>query len=149
MKLNVLSFLIFVFFTVLSCESSKSAQKNSDMISKIKLEKVTMGSSSALEITQKEILSSTTDRNGTGDAAAGNTSEKDWNEINRLVGKLDLSKIDQWEGPTQARFYDGAMATTIIIESNGQTYNSQSFDEGQPPAQLKELYDYLESLVNQ
>ncbi|WP_143736404.1 hypothetical protein [Moheibacter sediminis] len=108
-----------------------------------------MGSNSSLEITKDEILNASNTRDGMGDASKGATESKDWNKLNNLVSKLDLTQIDQWEGPTQARFYDGAKATTIIIESNGEIYNSQSFDEGQPPAELKELYDYLESLVNQ
>ena len=141
--------LISTFF-FLSCESAKTTQNVSkNMIEKIRLEKVTMGSNSSLEITKDEITNESTIRGGAGDASKGATQTKDWNKINNLVSNLDLTQIDQWEGPTQARFYDGARATNIIIESNGQTYNSQSFDEGEPPAQLKELYNYLESLENQ
>lgn len=150
---SITTFILFAVFSagfLLSCESAKSSQNISkNMIEKIKLEKVTMGSNSSLEITKDEILNASTTRDGLGDATSGEISSKDWNEINRLVSNLDLTKIDQWEGPTQARFYDGARATTIVIESNGQTYTSQSFDEGKPPAQLQELYNYLESLVNQ
>lgn len=108
-----------------------------------------MGSNSQLEITKTETFQTETLRGGSADASKGETSQKSWSQINDLVSKIDLSQIDKWEGPTQARFYDGAKATTIMIEANGETYNSQSFDEGKPPAELKELYDYLESLVNQ
>lgn len=143
--------LIFFVFNFISCQSTKSTQSNTgDIVSKIKLEKVTIGSNSVLEITKNEILHSETQRDGSGDAVKGEMSQKNWKEINSLVSKLDLSQIDQWEGPTQARFYDGAKATVIIIEfDNGEVYNSQSFDEGEPPVELKELYGYLESLVNQ
>lgn len=153
MKPNQLLIFLLAFSSILiiSCESSKGTKSNTpEIISKISLEKVTMGSNSQLVITKNEILNSQTIRGGNGDASKGDTPQKDWNQINKLVSKLDLSQIDKWEGPTQARFYDGAKATVIIIESNnGQVYNSQSFDEGEPPAELKELYNYLESLVNQ
>lgn len=133
-----------------SCESSKSAQNISkNMVEKISLEKVAMGGNFSLEITNDETIISEMIRGGASDAAKGETAQKSWNEINNLISKLNLAQIDKWEGPTQARFYDGARATTIIIEANGKTYNSQSFDEGEPPAELKKLYDYLESLVNQ
>lgn len=142
--------VLFLTTFIVSCESTKSTQNVSqNMIEKIRLEKVTMGSNSSLEITKDEITNESTIRGGAGDASKGTTQTKDWNKINNLVSKLDLTKIDQWEGPTQARFYDGAKATVIVIESAGQTYNSQSFDEGEPPAELKELYNYLESLENQ
>lgn len=148
-NLFILTLVLSSIF-IISCESSKSAQSKSDnLLSKITLEKVTMGSNSSLEITKDEILNTSNTRDGMGDASKGVTDSKNWNKINSLISKLDLTQIDQWEGPTQARFYDGAKATTIIIESNGQTYNSQSFDEGEPPAELKELYNYLESLENQ
>lgn len=141
---------LFLTTLIVSCESTKSTQNVSkNMIEKIKIEKITRGSNSELVVTKDEILNSGTQLGGATDASKGATSSKDWNKINSLVSKLDLTQIDQWEGPTQARFYDGARATTIIIEANGQTYNSQSFDEGEPPAELKELYNYLESLENQ
>lgn len=152
MKSNYIIILTFIFASVviLSCNSSKNIQGNAvNTISKISLEKVTMGSNSSLEITKDEILFTETQRDGSADAAKGDTSPKNWNEINKLISQLDLSQIHQWEGPSQARFYDGARATTIIIEANGEIYNSQSFDEGEPPAELKKLYDYLESLENQ
>lgn len=138
------------FLIISSCTTSKyTATDSLDLISKIVLEKVSMGGNSQLGITKGEILQTEMQRGGTSDAVKGATSENDWNKINRLVSAFDLSQMNQWEAPTNAMAYDGARATTIIIESNGKTYNSQSFDEGKPPAELKELYDYLESLVNQ
>lgn len=151
MKSNRLYILLFafVFPFFFACESSKSTQNNSEVISKITLEKSTLGSHSVSEITEKSIQTSYTERNGSVTSKSTDLTSKQWKELNRLISKLDLTELDRWEGPTQARFYDGAMATTIIIESGGESYNSQSFDEGEPPAELKELYDYLESLVNQ
>src|SRR5690606_8931313 len=147
-RLYILLFaIVFPFF--FACESSKSTQNNSEVISKITLEKSTLGSHSVSEITEKSIQTSYTERNGSVTSKSTDLTSKQWKELNRLISKLDLTELDRWEGPTQARFYDGAMATTIIIESGGESYNSQSFDEGEPPAELKELYDYLESLVNQ
>lgn len=141
---------LFSTILIISCESSKSAQaKNENSISKLTLDKITRGSNSQLVITKNETMHSEMLLGNGSDASKGETDQKDWDKINQLVSKLDLNKLNLWEAPTQARFHDGAMATTISIEANGETYNSQSFDEGQPPPELKELYDYLESLVNQ
>lgn len=151
MKSNRLYILLFafVFPFFFACESSKSTQNNSEVISKITLEKSTLGSHFVSEITEGSIQTSHTERNGSVRSKSTDLTSKQWKELNLLISKLDLTELDRWEGPTQARFYDGAMATTIIIESGGESFNSQSFDEGEPPAELKELYDYLESLVNQ
>lgn len=152
MKSNTLFILTFIFsaLVVLSCNGTKTIPSNSEgIISKIKIEKISMGSNSIVEITKDEILHSSTNRDGTGNRTSAEISQKQWQQINRLVGRLELSEIGQWEGPTQARFYDGAAATMISIEKNDEVYDSQSFDEGKPPAELQPLYDYLESLVNQ
>lgn len=149
MKSNPLYILLFTglacFF--LSCESSKSVSNNSK-ISKIILEKSSMQSLIISEISENTITTSVTFRDGSTNDR-GNLTAQQWNELNRLIGKLDLSKFDQWEAPTSARMYDGAASTTILIETENNTYTSQSFDEEEPPAELKDLYDYLESLVNQ
>lgn len=149
MKSKPLYILLFtglaLFF--LSCESSKSVTNNSK-ISKIILEKSSMQSLIVSEITKNEIATTVTFRDGSTNDRGG-LSVQQWNELNRLIRKIDLNKFDQWEAPTQARLYDGAAATTIIIETNGESFRSLSFDEGEPPAELKEFYTYLESLVNQ
>jgi|SRR5690606_3992083 len=144
--------LIFIFSIgfISSCESSKASQNISkNMIDKITLEKTTRGNSSQLIMTSVETFNSEMKLGGEKEPSKTQTSNNDWNKINQLVSKIDLNKIGEWEAPTQARMYDGALATTIIIESNGEIYNSQTFDEGKPPAELEELYNYLESLVNQ
>jgi len=134
-----------------ACEGTKSTNNVNakEMISKISIEKSTLGSSSIVEINKREISISSKGKNDDESVEAKNTAPKVWNEINHLVSALDLNEMSNWEAPTQARFYDGAKATTVTIESNGQVYISQSFDEGKPPAELKALNDYLESLVNQ
>ncbi len=134
-----------------ACESTKNTNntKVQEIISKISIEKTTLGSNSLFEIDKKEIKTSSTLRNGAEDVTNKSTKPEQWNEVNRLVSGIDLNEMSNWEAPTQERFYDGAKATVITIESNGKEYVSQSFDEGKPPAQLQKLYDYLESLVNQ
>jgi len=142
--------VVFLCLLTIACESAKKTNQNAkETVSKITMEKTTLGNSSVVKIDKKEISASYKNRNGEDTTGIKTTQAKQWNEINRLVGELDLNEISNWEAPTQARFYDGAKATTITIESGGQVYVSQSFDEGKPPAQLQKLYDYLESLVNQ
>ena len=140
--------LSLILLLIMACESTKSTNMK-EVISRVSIEKITRGSNSTLEITKSEISNSSTDRENENANFTKETSEKKWKEINRIVSGLDLNEMENWEAPTQERFHDGAKATTIKIESDGQQYSSQSFDEGKPPAQLQELYDYLVSLVNQ
>jgi hypothetical protein len=153
MKLNYVHkvFTLFLFLLIVSaCESSKKTAGNKGfMIEKITLEKSGMRGTSKLEITKDEFSTEDSGRGVEESAGSGNTTSENWSEINRLVSELDLNEFENWESPTQERFHDGARATTITLEINGKSMASQPYDEGKPPAQLKELNDYLESLVNQ
>lgn len=147
-KVLTLSVIILSF---MACEGSKSANNKTvkEVITKVSMEKTTLGNSSLLAVDKNEVSNSSKMRGGEEKVTTSDTKQESWKEINHLVSELDLNEMANWEAPTQARFYDGARATTIIIESSEGIFNSQSFDEGEPPVQLQELYNYLESLVNQ
>lgn len=142
---------VFIFLFSFSCEATKktNTEAKSSEMEKITLTKTGMGGSTSLEISDKETSFASFGRTNNIQPVKTPTLDKNWEELNRLVAGLDLSQLESWEGPTQARFHDGARATTISITAEGATYNSQSFDEGKPPAELEELYNYLESLENQ
>jgi len=129
-----------------SCETTQAVSQTE--ISRITLEKISRGSQFKIEIDKQEV---SLDSNGLDgeEAVIGNTNPEEWVKINKLIKKLDLDDMINWRSPTTERFYDGARITTIRIEKDGKIYKSQTFDEGNPPAQLKDLYNYLESLVNQ
>jgi hypothetical protein len=142
-------FTFLLIFSFISCETSKSTKDESNkmvQISKVVVEKVWMGGNERKEITDGEISKTSMVRGGEATTAKRATDSKKWNQLTKLMANIDLNEMQNWEGPTQKRFYDGAKGTTITIESNGEEFISQSFDEGEPPAQLKEIYDYLESL---
>jgi hypothetical protein len=144
------AFSFLLIFTFLSCETSKGTKdesnKNGD-ISKVILEKVWMGGNERKVISEGVILKTTKVR-GVDEATTAKRSidSKNWTQLSKMVGKIDLNELQNLEAPTDKRLYDGAKGTTIIIESNGEEFISQSFDEGEPPVELKEIYNYLESL---
>lgn len=142
--------ICLLIFALVSCEASKNSTKDENYrkieMTKIVLEKISMGGNEMKEITKSEILTSKMVRGGEKIENKSKLASKNWERLVKLVESLDLNEIQNWEGPTQGRFVDAAKATTIILEVNGQEYYSQGFDEGQPPAQLKELYNFLETL---
>lgn len=143
----VCSFLLIIAF--ISCETSKSTKDESNknaQVSKVILEKVWMGGNKRKEFTEGRIVKTSMLRGGDVTTGMSSNDTKRWNQLIKLIGNLDVKEMQNWESPTQKRFYDGAKGTTIIIELNGEEFSSQSFDEGEPPAELKEIYDYLESL---
>jgi len=74
-------------------------------------------------------------------------SDSDIKEIANLVKEIDLEGVPDLKAPTEKRFYDGAAIATLKITRNGEEYESQAFDHGEPPAQLKKLTDKLMTFV--
>lgn len=146
----ICAFAVFILLFSFSCETTKKTSETKNLgVEEISISKSGMSGSTTLKIAEAATSFSSFGRTNNPEEIKSKTVDKDWTELNHLVSGLDLMQIESWEAPTQQRFYDGARATTISITADGTTYNSQSFDEGKPPAQLEALYNYLESLVNQ
>ncbi|MET3731799.1 hypothetical protein [Moheibacter stercoris] len=112
----------------------------------ISLEKVGMSGSENLVINSKERMKTQSNRSGVGDSVKTIFDSKDWNELVAIVQNLNIEEFQNMEAPSQERFHDGARATTIIIKTADSEISSQTYDEGKPPASVKILNDYLESL---
>lgn len=74
-------------------------------------------------------------------------SQDDQKELGALVKAVELETIPDMKSPTEARFYDGAAIASMTITQGDETYESQAFDHGQPPAKLKALVDKLLTFV--
>ncbi len=144
-----LTFAVFLLLTSFSCESTKKTTASSTPVSMDQITISYSGMSGLIQhqINQNQIITSSKGRGESNGDIKKAVANENWNKLNELVSQLDLAKFDSWEGPTQKRFHDGARATIITIESNGQTFTSQAFDEGNPPAELNDLYLYLTNLT--
>lgn len=145
-------FMIIVCFSLLtfSCESSKGV-KNSQLTA-VEMTFTGMSGSTQIKAEKGKFKKVTTERNGEikEDFVRKESGEsKYWTDITNLVSEINLSEIENWEAPTQKRFYDGARGAVLKITFGDTEYVSQTFDEGEPMAEFKELYDYLVSVVNQ
>lgn len=145
-----LAFAAFILLSSFSCEPNKMTTDSNpiDSLNQISISFSGMSGYTDHQISKDGMTTSTKGRSGNVGDTKKTISKDQWKKINEIVSKIDLAKMDSWESPTQERFHDGARATTITIESNGQAYSSQSFDEGKPPAQLQDIYDYLQLIVN-
>lgn len=82
-------------------------------------------------------------------SSKGGSYTKEWVNIVHAVSAMDLTQMNTWESPTNERLHDGADVTFITIKTTSGEYQSLSFDEGKPPAELEKLYSLLENVVNQ
>ncbi|WP_299526351.1 hypothetical protein [uncultured Lutibacter sp.] len=71
------------------------------------------------------------------------TTSKFWEEITTIVEQINLSEIENFNPPTSDRNVDAALHATLSITIGNQIYESQTFDHGNPPEELKSLIETL------
>jgi hypothetical protein len=114
--------------------------KKYNKIDAIKLTAQTRGTNKNITFTQNSIVSSV---NGT--EIKSEITLNEWKNISDQANLIDLSKMSTYKSLTTERFSDRALASKIIITSQGKTYESSSFDEGIPPKELEGLYLLLKN----
>lgn len=62
-----------------------------------------------------------------------------WNSILKALQGVDIKNIPNLKAPSEKRFFDGAPIAKLKIISNGKTYETTSFDHGNPPQELAQL----------
>lgn len=70
----------------------------------------------------------------------------DLEKINNLLNNLNLSSLSKLDAPTKAHQYDGAAGATLKIQHSGKTYQTVTFDHGNPPSQISGLINLILAL---
>ncbi len=73
-------------------------------------------------------------------------SEKDWNSLIKEVQKIDKDKVKTYKAPTNKRTVDASRTAQIRVLHKEDVYESNVFDEGNPPTELKALVDKVAGL---
>lgn len=94
---------------------------------------------------EKQLVSLKKDRKG--EAVQTKISNADWKELIKLFQEVDLDEMKDLKSPTEKRFYDGAAIANLKIVYEGETYESQSFDHGFPPYEIKKLVTKINSFA--
>lgn len=143
-SMKTTTFIICLFSLLqLSCTAQKKSNtlslmdaKQNEHFSEITLTKQSRGSQESFKIQGEHIVYQNNNR-----TQKKELKTSDWNNLNDLVQKINLKKINSYESPTQNRFNDAAPSSEIsILTDQKNTYTSKSFDFGNPPAELQELY---------
>jgi hypothetical protein len=130
----------FIFYSLFSLLllSNCDATSQSNELASITYSAATRGSSISLIATTSEL--NYTDYNGTKKISL--TTEQ-WNELKVLVNKIQLSSIQELEAPSTASSADRALIASLTINTGSNTYESSTFDHGNPPDELKKLIERL------
>ena len=73
-------------------------------------------------------------------------SDEDWNSLIKEVQKIDRDKIKTFKAPTNKRAVDAARTAQIRVLHKEDLYESNLFDEGNPPTELKALVNKVAGL---
>ena len=81
----------------------------------------------------------------------GNAIEKictdtDWNKLLIHLKNIDIEHISKLEAPSKNFQFDGTAMARLTITSQGKTYESQSFDHGNPPEEISILVKEILSI---
>lgn len=68
-------------------------------------------------------------------------SKEIWEDIMQKLDSINLKALTNLVAPTQKRLYDGAAHANIKITIGDKTYETQGFDHGFPPEEIKILCD--------
>lgn len=143
--------IVGIFTFILSCGTSKDGSSN--QLLSLEMETTGMGGMQQFTASKTKMAEKSVNRSESSQEVTKSVSKSDlsqyWNKITSLVSDLDIDNFENLESPTQDRLFDGARATVITLHFKDKTLTSAAFDEGNPPAELKALYDYLVSVVNQ
>jgi hypothetical protein len=130
--------LVAVLVLVLvSCAAKHKADDKIKPVS-VAYKAMTRGSQKDVLITDKN-YTDTTVRRGEEVKGKGNVTPDQWNAIVAEASKLDYGRLNSINAPSVKHQFDGALAANVIITTADSTYQSVTFDHGNPPAELKPL----------
>jgi len=105
---------------------------------------MTRGSFKKVIVKQDSIISSTgRDMQG---ATAKKLSSADWNTLLGMLKKIKPQDLPNLEVPSKKHQFDGALAATLQVVTQGTAYQTPTFDHGNPPAEVKDLTDKILAL---
>ncbi|MBW3523017.1 hypothetical protein [Chryseobacterium sp. NKUCC03_KSP] len=126
-----------------SCKSrSILSEKSISKIEKISLSERTRGTIRDFTLSNGKLESSIN-----GNIDSQELSQNDWSKIVEYTEEINAEGISKLGSPSTKRYSDAALASHITITKNGTDHQSSTFDSGNPPAELKDLYNEVQRII--
>ncbi|HJR99823.1 MAG TPA: hypothetical protein VJ780_02705 [Flavobacterium sp.] len=141
--MKILSLLILTIFLSKGCEGdSKQSIETAQLIYTAN----TRGYFQEVSIEKHQV---SIKNNRKGKAVQTKISDADWKELIKLFQDVNLEELKYLKSPTEKRFYDGAAIANLKVNYKGKSYESQSFDHGFPPYEIKRIVTKINSFAKQ
>lgn len=136
--------ILALLLTVKECDQKKSVKEQ--LVNTIEYTAISRGSFQEV-IINDQTISIKKDRNS--EPIIKSCTDEFWNDIMQTINSIDVESMNNLVAPTQKRLHDGAAHANIKITIDGKTYETQGFDHGFPPEEMKILSEkVLESTVS-
>jgi len=135
--MKIVSLLLLVICIGTGC----SSQKKADMTStQIEYSALSRGYYKKI-VVENQTVSITNGRDQQAVETKIDTAK--WNQIVAAFEKINLDGIAALKAPSDKRAYDGAAIGNLKITQNQKTYESTSFDNGNPPQEIEKIVNLL------
>lgn len=132
-----------ILFIISSCKTNiASNEKAIFKIEKISLSERTRGTIRDFTLSNGKLESSIN-----GNINSQELPQNDWSKIVEYTEEINAEDISKLESPSTKRYSDAALASHITITKNGSDYQSSTFDSGNPPLELKNLYNEIQRII--
>ena len=135
MKITFFAFIMILF------AANDCSHQEAGSVETISYETFTRGSSTMYTVTPESITVKSTGLNASENSS--NLSEDDWNNLLEIIGNTNVSGMSQLQAPTDSRASDAALHAILSVRKNDTLYKTNSFDHGNPPAEVKPLVEAI------
>lgn len=143
--MKILSLLFLTIFLGKGCDTEKKQDLETTVIEYVAN---TRGFYKKIHV-QNQMVTVSKDRRGDDNPTPIKIADADWQKIIEAFQKVDLDELPNLEAPSKKRFYDGAAIANLKITYKDKTYESSSFDHGNPPSEIKKLVTIINALVKE
>lgn len=98
-------------------------------------------------IIQDQMVSVSKGRSGDVKPIDTKISDEDWKELIGYFETIDLDNLADLKVPSQRRIVDAAAYANLKVTYKENTYQSNSFDHGNPPDSIKKIVDKINSFA--
>ena len=119
---------------------ASSAERDQDNTPTIEYSAISRGGFKTVKVSQASIIYKKSRAENEQTKAC---TQKQWDELINHLDKIDLNEISELEPPSKKHLFDGALHATLSVSLNGKTYQTKTFDHGNPPEKIAELVKYI------
>ena len=135
--------ILVVLFNITDCKNNEDAiTQQPEWILEYKA--TSRGTYQNIKI-DKKIIEVTNVRSG--NPKSSSIEKKDWDNLQNILKSINIEELPQLKPPSQDHQFDGAALAELIITKDNKTYETQTFDHGNPPATISKLVKEMLSLA--